>query len=160
VSERGGVLCGVEDCVRLRGHAGPHSCGEPSPGNVGERCVLELDRDHVGPHSLEARDAPGTPATPERGVKHDAGKPEWHLFPWDGAEPVVRVLERGARKYAPDNWRRVPGWRHRYLDAAVRHLAADALGERADPETGLPHLAHATCCLLFVLALDAKKETP
>lgn len=26
--------------------------------------------------------------------------------------------------------------------------------ERLDPESGLPHLAHAACCLLFALELD------
>lgn len=87
------------------------------------------------------------------GYKADQGKPDWTIFPFDGAEPIVRVLEVGARKYARDNWRKVPDAVNRYRAAALRHLAADALGEINDPETGLPHLAHAGCCLLFALAL-------
>ena len=87
------------------------------------------------------------------GFKADAGKPDWTLFPFDGAEAVVRVLEAGARKYARDNWRKVPNAIERYRGAGMRHAIADAMGEENDPETGLPHLAHAVCCHLFVLAL-------
>lgn len=94
------------------------------------------------------------------GFKADSGKPDWTLFPFDGAEDVVRVLERGAQKYARDNWRIVPDAITRYRAAALRHLAADALGEVNDPETGLPHLAHAGCCLLFVLALRRAAREP
>jgi hypothetical protein len=42
----------------------------------------------------------------------------------------------------------------RYFDAAQRHLWAWWEGEARDPESGLPHLAHAVACLLFVLALE------
>lgn len=90
----------------------------------------------------------------EEGVKYDKDKPRWGLLPWDGLAPVVDVLTYGAKKYAPDNWRKVPGWEWRYWDAAHRHLAAYGRGEKTDPETGLPHLAHAVCCLLFMLALE------
>jgi hypothetical protein len=88
------------------------------------------------------------------GYKNDQGKPDWVLFPFDGALPVVRVLELGALKYSPGNWRKVPSASTRYRAAAMRHLIADLSGEKNDPDTGLPHLAHAACCLLFVLALE------
>jgi hypothetical protein len=88
------------------------------------------------------------------------GKLDWTLFPFDGAEEIVRVLEDGARKYARDNWRKVPEATTRYRAAALRHLIADARGERLDPETGRPHLAHAGCCLLFVLALERAGRVP
>lgn len=92
--------------------------------------------------------------TPALGRKDDADKARWDLLPWAATRDVVDVLTVGARKYAPNNWRFVDGWRWRYHAAALRHLAAWALGERLDPETGLPHLAHATCCLLFLADLD------
>jgi hypothetical protein len=52
------------------------------------------------------------------------------------------------------NWRRVPDAQRRYFDAAQRHLLAWWAGEKEDPETTLSHLAHASCCVLFLLALD------
>ena len=103
--------------------------------------------------SLTTQEATASANARGEGFKADSGKPDWTIFPFDGAEPLVRVLEAGARKYARDNWRKVPDAVNRYRAAALRHLAADALGEVNDPETGLPHLAHAGCCLLFVLAL-------
>lgn len=90
----------------------------------------------------------------EPGRKDDAGKREWSLLPWDAVEHVVDVLMFGARKYEPDNWRLVPDARRRYFDAAMRHLIAWHEGECSDLETGFSHLAHAACCVLFLLALD------
>jgi hypothetical protein len=83
------------------------------------------------------------------GQKHDEGKLDWTLLPPEALEEVVKVLQHGALKYGRDNWRRVPDGRRRYIAAAHRHLHAVSLGELTDPESGLPHLAHAVCSLLF-----------
>lgn len=91
---------------------------------------------------------------PVTGVKHDAGKLDYTLVPWDGLEEIVKVLEFGAKKYARDNWRFVKGAETRYMAAALRHLIAYQMADEVDPETGLSHLAHAGCCLLFLLALE------
>ena len=91
------------------------------------------------------------------GEKKDAGKPRWDLLPFGPVSEVVDVLTFGAAKYAPDNWQKVPDARARYFAAALRHLTAWWNGERADPETGLSHLAHASCCLLFLLWFDRKE---
>lgn len=88
------------------------------------------------------------------GRKFDAGKLDYTLVPWDGLEEVVKVLEFGARKYARDNWQHVEGGMQRYQAAAFRHLIAYNQGEKVDQETGLSHLAHAGCCLLFLLSLE------
>jgi Domain of unknown function (DUF5664) len=93
------------------------------------------------------------------GVKFDIGKPRWSLLPLRAVALVVDVLEYGAQKYAPDNWRKVPDWRQRYYDAAMRHILAWRLGGRLDAESGLPHLAHAICCLLFALELEREEKT-
>jgi len=90
----------------------------------------------------------------EGGRKDDAGKRRWTLLPIDALGLVVDVLGFGAAKYGADNWKRVPRARERYLDAALRHLAARLDGELTDEESNLPHLAHAVTCLLFVLTLD------
>ena len=95
------------------------------------------------------------------GAKHDTGKPRWSLMPWSALAQVLRVLEHGAEKYAPDNWRRVEP-AERYWDAAMRHLVAWRLGQFIDGDSGLPTLAHATCCMLFLLEREgnarAQKE--
>lgn len=89
-----------------------------------------------------------------KGVKYDKDKPKWSLLPFKALAEVVDVLTYGARKYAPDNWKKVPDARTRYVDAAFRHFTAYINGEKNDSETGLNHLAHAICCLLFLLAFD------
>lgn len=90
------------------------------------------------------------------GRKFDAGKVDYTLVPWDGLEEIVKVLEFGARKYARDNWKHVEGGEQRYQAAAFRHLIAYNQGEKVDQETGLSHLAHAGCCLLFLLSLETR----
>jgi len=92
------------------------------------------------------------------GRKDDAEKPRWDLLPFDELEDTVRVLTFGAIKYSPDNWKRVPGARCRYIAAAFRHLVARARGEILDPESGRPHTAHAVCCLLFLAWFDHHPE--
>jgi hypothetical protein len=88
------------------------------------------------------------------GVKYDGGKPQWSLMPWDALTEVVDVLTYGAKKYSPDNWKIVPNARQRYIDAGFRHFTAYAAGEKNDSETDMNHLAHAMCCMLFLLAFD------
>jgi len=92
----------------------------------------------------------------QTGRKFDSGKLDYTLIPWDGLEEVVKVLEFGAKKYDRDNWRYVEGAEKRYLAAALRHLVAYQIEQPTDEETGISHLAHAGCCLLFLLALEKR----
>jgi hypothetical protein len=66
---------------------------------------------------------------------------------------VCQVLEHGAAKYSPDNWRTAAedlvAFRREYFSAMVRHMSADSQGEELDPESGLPHYAHVVCGGLF-----------
>jgi hypothetical protein len=94
-------------------------------------------------------------ATPGR--KDDSGKPRWSLVPWKGMALVLEVLEGGARKYSPDNWRRVQDKEERYREAFLRHALDFAKGEWSDKESHLPHLAHAVCNALFLLELSWEK---
>ena len=85
------------------------------------------------------------------GRKFDSGKLQYGLIPPEALRETVAVLTYGATKYAPDNWRYVPDAKRRYFDAAQRHLWAWKAGEATDSETGASHLAHAICCLMFLL---------
>lgn len=88
------------------------------------------------------------------GTKFDAEKPRWELLPLVAVQAVVDVLTYGARKYAPGNWRKVRPLRSRYIGALWRHVVAHCRGESKDPESGLPHLAHAAACVLFLLEAE------
>jgi hypothetical protein len=87
------------------------------------------------------------------GRKFDGDKPRWGLLPMAEVEQVVKVLTVGARKYEDDNWKTVKPV-SRYIDAAFRHIVSRKYKEYLDPETGLPHIAHAICCLLFWMWSD------
>jgi hypothetical protein len=77
-------------------------------------------------------------------------------IPWYGLEQVAKVLEFGARKYAPRGWEH--GIEHsRTWSATMRHLFQRfELAEINDAETGLDHLAHAACELMFLLAYELR----
>ena len=85
------------------------------------------------------------------GRKDDAGKARYDLVPPYALEVIAKVLDYGASKYGAENWRKVENRRMRYFSAALRHLWAWRRGEHIDAESKLPHLAHAACCVLFLL---------
>ena len=65
------------------------------------------------------------------------------------------VLTIGAKKYEDRNWERGIKF-SRCLGAALRHITAWWEGEELDPESGIHHLAHAICELLFLLAFSLR----
>ncbi len=89
------------------------------------------------------------------GKKADSGKDRWDLAPMDAIREVVKVLGFGASKYGDRNWEKGIKFSRLYA-AALRHLTAWFEGEDRDPETGLSHLAHAGCCVLFLLAFTIR----
>jgi hypothetical protein len=88
------------------------------------------------------------------GRKFDAGKLDYTLVPYEALDEIVKVLMFGAQKYERDNWRHVDNAMQRYAAAAFRHMTAYNKGEATDPETGISHLAHVGCCVLFMLGLE------
>jgi len=88
-------------------------------------------------------------------VKYDDQKRRFDLIPYDALEEIIKVLEAGAEKYSDHNWSRGCVW-SRYWSATMRHVTAWWMGESADQETGLSHLAHAGCCILFLLAFELR----
>ena len=92
------------------------------------------------------------------GRKFDDSKNRWDLLPWEEVEEVVQILTFGSKKYEDNNWQHVFP-RSRYVAAGMRHFIAWIKGEKIDPESGKSHLAHAVCCLLFLMWAD-KNDKP
>lgn len=88
----------------------------------------------------------------EGALKFDAGKARWDLLPFAALDQVAKVMTFGASKYADRNWEKGLAW-GRLLGAAMRHLSAWSRGISIDPESNLPHLAHAAACVLMLLGL-------
>jgi len=90
-------------------------------------------------------------------VKYSGGKLQWRLLPLAALEEILRGLMFGAQKYGADNWMVGCKW-NLYYDAAMRHLTAWYKGSDRDEESGLSHLAHAGCCILFLLTFSLFKK--
>jgi hypothetical protein len=83
------------------------------------------------------------------GVKHDSSKPEMSLISSLALTYLSAVLTFGAKKYAPNNWRKgLP--LSKLLSASMRHIVAINGGEDYDSESGLPHAAHLMCEAMFM----------
>lgn len=92
------------------------------------------------------------------GKKFDSGKLSWSLLPFDAVKEIVKILDHGAKKYAPDNWKKVVPFKQRYFDALMRHLVAWQNGETVDKDSGLPTMAHVACNALFLLWGDIQEK--
>lgn len=86
-------------------------------------------------------------------IKFDEDKMPLHLLSSEALMQTAAVLKFGADKYAAHNWRGGFAW-SRPLAAAMRHILAFNAGEDKDPESGLSHLAHAACCIMFLLEFE------
>lgn len=87
------------------------------------------------------------------GVKHDGDKVRLELFPAAALEEISKVLTFGAKKYADHNWSKGIAY-SRLIGAALRHLLAWSRGQDKDPESGLSHLSHAGCCIVFLIWME------
>lgn len=85
-------------------------------------------------------------------VLHDTYR-AYRNLPWKALTEVSKVLTFGANKYSPYNWQKGFNW-SRIESACKRHIIAWQSGEELDPETGLSHLAHAVCNLLFLVHFE------
>lgn len=91
------------------------------------------------------------------GRKEDQGKPILGAIPPHAELAVARVLTFGAEKYQRDGWHAVDNAKVRYMDAALRHINAHRRGELVDCESGESHLAHAACCIMFMLDMQERE---
>ena len=77
------------------------------------------------------------------------------LIPAVALFEVAKVLSFGRTKYYEGSWVNVAP--KDLLDAALRHIYTYQMGEVYDNESGLHHLSHAACNLLFLLVLVVAK---
>jgi len=86
---------------------------------------------------------------PSTGRKDDQEKPRVDLLDPLFLEGVANVLGFGSRKYTANNWRGGIAY-SRLLGAILRHTLAILRGEDTDPESGLPHVDHLGCSVMFL----------
>lgn len=85
-----------------------------------------------------------------QGVRHNKGKIRYDLEPPFAQQEYIKVLTKGAEKYAERNWEKGLSWMQVY-SSLRRHLEAFKQGEDLDPESGLHHMAHVMCNAAFIL---------
>lgn len=93
----------------------------------------------------------------EEVMKYDGEKPRMDLLDPKFLEDVAKVLTFGAKKYAPNRWRKGIEV-SRLIAATMRHINAISSGEDNDLETGLPHAAHAACEIMFLNWMLANRK--
>jgi hypothetical protein len=84
----------------------------------------------------------------DKASRFNEDKPKWSLVHYESLVPMIRVLEFGAKKYAPFNWQK-PMDLMEILESMQRHLAALFDGEVYDKESGVSHMGHIQCNALF-----------
>ncbi|ATI15718.1 hypothetical protein [Bordetella phage vB_BbrM_PHB04] len=84
-----------------------------------------------------------------------SGKLPLHLWPTTATALGALGLLDGMLKYGRSNFREIGVRASIYYDAACRHLNAWFEGEEVDPDSGLPHLAHALACLAILVDAQA-----
>ena len=87
------------------------------------------------------------------GTKKDNGKCRFDLVP-----PILYTFDSliytmGADKYDDNNWAKGIHY-SRLIGATFRHIFKRLLGQVTDPESGLPHLAHARWNLGALIFMD------
>jgi len=83
------------------------------------------------------------------GVRDTKNKLEWSLVDFKALESMVHVLEFGATKYEPYNWKKGLPYTGT-INSMLRHIYAFLHGEDIDQESGIPHTGHILCNAMFL----------
>lgn len=94
-------------------------------------------------------------AAEDKALRYNTGKRKWSLVDFKSLEVMVEVLEFGALKYSPDNWKKGLD-KKEILESMMRHLAALMDGQSKDPETNLSHMGHIMCNAMFYSYFEIK----
>ena len=101
----------------------------------------------------------------DKAVKFDDDKPRMDLISPEILVALGVILKFGAEKYEDRNWEKGMSW-GRCFGACMRHMWAwwgsklpskeNFLFGDLDMETGKSHLWHAACCIMFLIAYEAR----
>lgn len=125
------------------------------PGLYCNTCGKYVATPHVCPASANIEDDGFITVDLSEGRKNDNDKPRYDLIPPEWLDGPAQVLTFGAKKYTARNWEKGMRW-GRPFAAMMRHMWKWWRGEKVDPETGYSHLWHAACCLMFLMAYEAR----
>ena len=92
----------------------------------------------------------------DQGLRFNEGKPQWRLLPQSSLVPMIRVLEFGAKKYSPDNWKKGLST-VACMESMKRHWDKLMEGEALDEESGIHHIGHIMCNAMFISWLMENK---
>lgn len=92
------------------------------------------------------------------GMKYDSDKLRYDLFPIEVIECIVDIFTYGAKKYAPNNWKKLEPFEDRYYAALMRHLAEWRKGNKIDKESGRLHIGHAAWNALALVWRDLQEH--
>jgi hypothetical protein len=85
----------------------------------------------------------------EQALRYNNGKAQWSLVDFKSLEPLVDVLEYGAKKYERNNWKKgLPV--NENCESLMRHVIAFMDGENTDSESGCSHLGHIMANAMFL----------
>lgn len=93
---------------------------------------------------------------PKKAKKFDQDKPAVDLICPEYILGTAEVLTFGAKKYGRKNYLESVGdadYYGRLYSAVQRHLLAYHAGEELDPESGIPHLFHASAGLAMLIEM-------
>ena len=101
--------------------------------------------------SMMAQGAPKPDTKKEQaGIKNDANKTRYDLVDWPFVEGMANVMTANVGKHDDDTWKSIKPFRQKHFSALMRHVVKWLCGEKLDAETGLSHLYHAACRLMFL----------
>jgi len=93
----------------------------------------------------------------DQAMRFNDGKLQWSLVDFQALEPMVLVLEFGAKKYDAHNWKKgLPVTK--IAESMMRHLFALLAGEDKDPESGIEHTGHILCNAMFLSRMMTEKK--
>jgi hypothetical protein len=85
----------------------------------------------------------------ERADRYNNDKLVWSLADFDSLDEMIMVLQYGANKYAPNNWKKGLPYTET-CDSLFRHMKYFLNGEDIDSESKLPHTGHILCNAMFL----------
>ena len=153
-SKRGGFK---RDLVKPKGWIAP----EAKLQTILDNTTFKAKPDTTVAPSSDGTIEPSSDGTIEPGFapKFDAKKVRVDLLPIAPMLQVANVFGFGAKKYFANSYRqgKTVDWSRTY-GSIMRHMMAFWSGENDDPESGLPHLAHAGTQLFILMEHTANNK--